>query len=96
MFILLLDESICLFLLHLFGKTVMCTDRLCKVYKYRDAGAVVGSEQESKGAYDGRQAKPAAKLGVWGAFTGNLLVPRTLDCLKIILRMFQITETMFF
>ena len=36
------------------------------------------------------------KMGGRGAYPGNWLVPRPLNWLKMILRMFQLTETMFF
>ena len=40
--------------------------------------------------------KASRKIGVRGAFPGKGLMPRLLDWLKMILRMFQPTETMFF
>ena len=61
----------------------------------RDAEAFVGQggEQESKGTCERRRAE---KWGVGDASPGNILVSRLLDWLKMILRMFQLTETMFF
>ena len=41
------------------------------------------------------RVKASREIGGPGASPGKLLVPRPLDCLKVILRMFQLTETMF-
>ena len=61
----------------------------------RDAGALVGQGGASR-KVRALVSECEPKNGDSVCMSGNCLVPRPLDWLKMILRMFQLTETMFF